>query len=62
MNKNPPEWHGSSQTGTGRPAHVDPDSSEELARVLGGIGTPTESHSLTARMEAAIDDIGGGYG
>jgi hypothetical protein len=41
---------------------VDRDASEELARMLGGIGTATESQSLTARMAAAIDDLSYGSG
>jgi hypothetical protein len=41
--------------------HLDRDASEELARVLGGIGAPTESFSLTARMEAASDDLREGW-
>jgi len=41
---------------------MDRDASDELARVLGGIGVPTESPSLTARLAGAIEDIGGGCG
>jgi hypothetical protein len=40
--------------------HLDRYASEELARMLGGIGTVTESRPLTARMAAALDDLGQG--
>jgi hypothetical protein len=42
--------------------HLDLDACEDLARLLGGIGTPTESHSLSARLAAAIEDLGAGRG
>lgn len=41
-----------------RPPHLDHDASADLARVLGGIGTPPESHALAARLAAAIEDLG----
>jgi len=42
--------------------HMDLDACEDLARLLGGVGTPTESHSLSARLAAAIEDLGAGRG
>jgi len=50
------------QSVEGRPPTVDREACEDLARMLGGIGTPSESHALTARMVAAIGDLRDGCG
>ncbi len=62
MNRTLPERHLPSLQPVTRGMQVDRDASEELARMLGGIGTATESQSLTARMAAAIDDLSYGSG
>ena len=50
-----PSW----QTSRHRPLPLDRDACEELARVLGGIGAPTEFRALAARLAAASEDLGG---